>query len=190
LVLTLQRRFDDGVQHLRKALELEPTSTFISFNLEWALFIAGRYDDCIRQAKHTLEMDPNYWDSHQQMGLAYFFKGDRERGLAELKAAVAKRPNSMNVTNYALALSMAGKKDDAARQVALFLKANGNKYVCAYEVACAYEGIGDRPRALAWMKKGFDERCDCLVWGGVEPWLERLRKDNAFKAIQAAAGLL
>jgi adenylate cyclase len=190
LLLAQQRRSDDAIANLKKALELEPTSPLISFNLEWAYFIAKRFDDTISQAKHTLTLDPNYWDSHQQMGLALFYKGDRVQGLRELELAARKQPDSVNVTNYALALSMVGKKAEAASQLARFLKDNGAKYVCAYEVASSYEAMGNRAQALSWMKKGYGQRCDCLVWGGIEPWLEQLRKDNEFKAILAEAGIL
>ena len=29
--------------------------------------------------------------------------------------------------------------------------------------------MNERAKALDWLRRGFDEKCDCLVWGTTEP---------------------
>ena len=98
--------------------------------------------------------------------------------------------NSGHVTNYAYGLAVTGHKADAERVLAEFLERSKGKYVCAYEIASAYEGMNERAKALDWLRRGFDEKCDCLVWGATEPWMGELRRDPRYQAILARAGLL
>ncbi len=190
ILLLTQSRFNEALEQLRKAQDLEPTSAIISFQTEWALFLAGKYDETIAQSKHTLAMEPKMTGSHSQMGLAYLYLGDKKEALTELKRAVDMEPNSGNTTNYVYGLAVNGEKEEAERVLNGFLQRSRGKYICAYEIASAYEGMQERAEALEWLQRGHDEKCDCLVWGSAEPWMADFRKDPRYKAILAKAGLL
>jgi TolB-like protein/Flp pilus assembly protein TadD/class 3 adenylate cyclase len=190
LSLLTESHFDDALTQLRKAQQLEPTSALISSVIEWALFLEGKYNEVLQQAQHTLSIEPHMAVSYSQMGLAYFYLGQKENALAALKKAVEMDYNSYYVTNYVYGLAVSGHKADAERVLAEFLERSKGKYICAYEIASAYEGMNDRAKALDWLHRGFDEKCDCLVWGTTEPWMGELRRDPRYQAILAKAGLL
>lgn len=190
ILLLTQARFNEALDQLRKAQALEPTSALISSQIEWALFLAGNYDEVITQAQRTLAIEPRMAVSYNQMGLAYLYRGDKKKGLADLKKATEMEFNSYNVTNYAYGLTVSGEKEKAEQILNRFLEQSKGKYVCAYEVASAYEGMNERAKALEWLQRGYDEKCDCLVWGTTEPWMGKLRQDPRYKAILAKAGLL
>ncbi|HEU5247848.1 MAG TPA: tetratricopeptide repeat protein [Candidatus Udaeobacter sp.] len=190
LLLLTESRFDDSLTQLRRAAQLEPTSALISSCIEWALFLEGKYNEVLQQAQHTLSIEPGMAASYSQMGLAYLYLGQKENALAALKKAVEMDYNSGHVTNYAYGLAVSGHKADAERVLAEFLERSKGKYICAYEVASAYEGMNERAKALDWLRRGFDEKCDCLVWGTTEPWMGEIRRDPRYQAILAKAGLL
>ena len=190
LLLVTESRFDDALTQLRKAEQLEPTSALISSTIEWALFLQGKYTEVLQQAQHTLSIEPRMADSYSYMGLAYLYLGQKESALAVLKKAVEMDYNSGHVTNYVYGLAVSGHKADAERVLAEFLERSKGKYLCAYEIASAYEGMNERAKALDWLRRGFDEKCDCLVWGTTEPWMGELRRDPRYQAILAKAGLL
>jgi TolB-like protein/Tfp pilus assembly protein PilF len=190
ILLLTQSRFNAGLAELRKAQDLEPTSAFISFQIEWAQFLSGKYEETIAQCKHTLALEPKMAGSHTDMGLAYLYLGNKKEALTELKKAVDLEPNSGNTTNYVYGLAASGEKEEAERVLDAFLQRSKGKYVCAYEIASAYEGMEQRTKALEWLQRGYDEKCDCLVWGNTEPWMAGLRKDPRYKAILAKTGLL
>jgi len=50
--------------------------------------------------------------------------------------------------------------------------------------------MNERAKALDWLRRGFDEKCDCLVWGTTEPWMGGFDAICAIQAILAKAGLL
>ncbi len=137
-----------------------------------------------------MRIEPGMAVSYSQMGLAYLYLGQNENALAVLKKAVELDYNSAHVTNYAYGLAVSGQKADAEKVLAEFLERSKGKYVCAYEIASAYEGMNERAKALDWLRRGFDEKCDCLVWGTTEPWMGELRRDPRYQAILAKAGLL
>jgi TolB-like protein/Flp pilus assembly protein TadD len=190
LSLLTESRFEDALAQLRKAQQLEPTSALISSTIEWALFLEGKYNEVLQQAQHTLSIEPRMAVSYSQMGLAYLYLGQNEKALAALKKAVEMDYSSGHVTNYAYGLAVSGHKADAEGVLAEFLERSEGKYICAYEIASAYEGMNERAKALDWLRRGFDEKCDCLVWGTTEPWMGELRRDPRYQAILAKAGLL
>jgi TolB-like protein/Tfp pilus assembly protein PilF len=190
LLLLTQSRFDQGLVQLRKGQELEPTSAMISFQTEWALFLAGRYRETVAQSEHTLSLEPNMAGSYTDMGLAYLYLDEKGKALAALKKAAGMDFISGTATTYAYGLSVCGDKEEAERVLNRFLEQSKGKYVCAYEIASAYEGMNERGKALEWLERGYDEKCDCLVWGMTEPWMGEFRRDPRYKAILAKAGLL
>jgi hypothetical protein len=48
----------------------------------------------------------------------------------------------------------------------------------------------ERTKALQWLERGYEEKCDCLVWGSTEPWMGEFRRDPRYKALLAKAGLI
>jgi TolB-like protein/Tfp pilus assembly protein PilF len=190
LLLLSEARFDEGLAQLQKAQELEPTSAAISWQIEWAFFLAGKYQETIAQCQHTLSIEPNMAGSYCDIGLSYLYLGDKEKALPALKKAMELDYMSATVTNYAYGLAVSGQREEAERVLNSFLEKSKGKYVCAYEVASAYEGMNERAKALEWIQRGYDEKCDCLVWGMTEPWMGEFRRDPRYKAILAKAGLL
>ena len=69
--LTATGRFEEAVQEMKRALELEPASLVMNTFMGATLYYAGRYDEAIDQCRRTIEMDPNFTVAHWHLGLAY-----------------------------------------------------------------------------------------------------------------------
>ena len=69
-------RFDDSLDQIGKARDLDPLSISINSSLGWRLYLARQYDRSIAQLRDTLEMDPSYEWSHLILGQAYEQKGE------------------------------------------------------------------------------------------------------------------
>jgi len=83
----------------------------------------------------------------------------------------------------ALALALAEKPDESAREIKRALKLEPEREDIAYDAACAYSLIGDTALALQWLetavKRGYQE----LWWARVDPDLDPLRKFPRFQEI-------
>jgi len=57
------------------------------------------------------------------------------------------------------------------------------RWVDPFNVSLVRVGLGDRDRALAWLRKCARERSPGLVFLKVEPMLDPVRSDPQFKAL-------
>src|SRR6266404_2799886 len=57
-------RFDESLEQIKKARDLEPLSISINASFGWRLYLAREYDRSIAQLRDTLEMDPSYEWAH------------------------------------------------------------------------------------------------------------------------------
>src|SRR5258708_17776393 len=83
-------RFDDSLEQIKKARDLEPLSISINASFGWRLYLAREYDRSIAQLRDTLEMDPSYEWAHLTLGQAYEQKGQYDLALEELRRGVGK----------------------------------------------------------------------------------------------------
>ena len=82
-----QRRFDDALEQLRVAQELDPLSVVSSWQMADTLFLARRWEESLAQSYHTLELDPTHSWSFRTIGQSLDALGKREEAIeAYLKA--------------------------------------------------------------------------------------------------------
>jgi len=72
--LALTGRIEEAFVEEQRALELDPLSPIISWNLGWLFYEARQYDQAIEQQHKVLELDPNFIPAHRFLGLAYLQK--------------------------------------------------------------------------------------------------------------------
>ncbi len=91
-LLSALERYDEAIAAQHRAQELDPLAH--PLDVATALLRAGRYDEAVQAAIRGLELDANYARGHSTLGWAYFRKGMRDEGLAELERAVALSPGN------------------------------------------------------------------------------------------------
>ena len=92
----------------------------------------------------------------------------------------------MGFLGYALAKS--GKETEARGVLADLLKAAGERYVSAYNIALVYTGLGDSGQALTWLERGVQQRDQRIVFLKVEPKWDNLRALSRFQDLMRKAG--
>jgi len=63
------------------------------------------------------------------------------------------------------------------------------RYVPAYDIAVAYLGLGERPRAFEWLSKAFEERSGFLVYIKCDRRFDALRSDPRYEDLLQRIGL-
>jgi len=181
-------RFDESVKEAKKAAELDPLSLIISASLGNRLNEARRYEDAINQCRKTLDMDPNFGLAHLCIGISSVNEGHFQEGITELQKGVELLPGNPYAMGH-LGIDYALSGDQArARDVLNKLKNPSQPYLPAYSIALVYAGLADKEQTVSWLKKGYAERNDEIVYMKIEPVLDPIRSDPRFQDLLRRVG--
>jgi adenylate cyclase len=182
-------RFEEALEEIRKAQELDPLSLAINTGVGHVLYLSRKYDEAIEQYRRTVELDPNFLPTHLWFGRPYLQKGMFKEALDELQIAVSLSGNStIALAMLGHALASAGQKERAEAILEELHKRSSTQYVPSYWIATIYNGFGDADNVFEWYGKAYDERSSWLVWINVEPRLDWLRADSRFISLLKKIG--
>jgi TolB-like protein/DNA-binding winged helix-turn-helix (wHTH) protein/Tfp pilus assembly protein PilF len=178
-------RFDDSLEQIKKARDLDPLSISINSSLGWRLYLARQYDRSIAQLKDTLEMDPAYEWAHLILGQAYEQEGAFDLALPELHKAVELSHNSpLMLSALAHAYAKSGNSAEAQKLLLQLREQSTHSYVSPYYMGIVYLAMGKNDAAMDWLEKAFADRSNGLVFLKVEPELDSLRSNPRFAALE------
>ena len=139
----------------RKALALDETLAEAHSSLAGVLYrYHWDWEGAEREFQRCLELDPNYAEGHRAYAIYLLTVRRHEEAVAEARRARELSPLSpvINV-ELATALVRVGRYDEAIQQVQRTLEID-RKFFRAYAtLALAYEGQGDRSKAVAALEK-------------------------------------
>jgi DNA-binding SARP family transcriptional activator/TolB-like protein/Tfp pilus assembly protein PilF len=182
--LTFAGRFDEAIRLKRQAVELDPLSVATSFSLGFDLHYARRYDESTAELRRTLELDPASFGSRLVMAANYALKGMLETALAQCDSGVAMAPPSAEAAEACAWIeARAGRKLVALRLLQRMTSTTRRQRMDPIEIAKVYLNLGDRDRAVAWLRRAAGEHFPTLVFLKTDPILDPLRSDPRFQAL-------
>jgi TolB-like protein/DNA-binding winged helix-turn-helix (wHTH) protein/Flp pilus assembly protein TadD len=185
--LSLLGRFDEALEEMRKAKNLDPLSLIINADLAELLVIAHFYDESIIQSRATIAMDPNFALAHNQLAQAYLQKHMNVEAIAELQKAVELSGGSPTcVANLARAYAASGKTSEAVKLLGDLKNHSNRGYSDASEVAVVYAALGDKDQAMHWLEIGYEERFNPGVL--LRPGFDPLRSDQRYQDLLRRIG--
>lgn len=174
-------RIDEALSELDHALEVDPFSLIIRSTKAAILYLERRYDQVIEQSRRTIELDPTFVLVYFNLGRAYTQMKRHREAIAELKKARELSGDSPAMTmQLGYAYAMAGKTAEAKKMLAALARMARNRYVPSFYWVAIYTGLGDNEKALAYLQKARDERCDYLVHLSKEPAADPIRNTPEF----------
>ncbi len=189
-LLAAQARFDEAIEEIKHALEINPLSLMDRSIAGWTYYHARLYQLAERELRGILETDRNFSNSYLLLGFVYERLGRYEDAINTLNRSIELMAGSVvpiAVLGHALAVS--GKREEALEIVARLKKLSEEKYVSPYMLALIYSGLGDREAALLNLEKAFEARDEWLIWIGTEPKLDVLRSELRFTDLVTRVGL-
>jgi TolB-like protein/DNA-binding winged helix-turn-helix (wHTH) protein/Flp pilus assembly protein TadD len=185
--LSLLGRYDEAIEEMRKAKNLDPLSLIINADLAELLVIAHFYDESISQSRKTIQMDPSFALAHNQLAQAYLQKHMNEEAIAELQKAVELSGGSPTcIANLARAYAASGKTSEAVKLLGDLKNHSNRGYSDASEVAVVYAALGDKVQAMHWLEIGYEERFNPGVL--LRPGFDPLRSDPRFQDLLRRIG--
>ena len=179
-LLSTSGRYERALAEIKLARELDPLSLAINAQEGQILFFAKDYDKALDRLQKTIDLDGSFWLSHLFISRVYTEKGMHSEAVAESKRAAELSGNSQSEAYRAYALAKWGKLPEARMVLDALLKSSADTYVPPYNIALAYNAVGEREKAIDYLEKGFSERDVRMVFLKIEPQWDNLRSDPRF----------
>jgi serine/threonine-protein kinase len=179
--LSFMGRCDEGLEHLKRAHQLDPVSPVISAQIALSLYCARRYEEAIAQSLRTLDVEPACDEARVYLMLSYAQTGTPEAAVAEyerMTQPMKDTPDIMAMLAYAHAL--AGKEREARTLLADLVQLSHSRYVPYFWLAMAHVGLGNHPEALACLEHACEDPDDSLIAIRIVPFLESLHREPRF----------
>jgi len=188
LRLSALSRPQDAIHEITAAQDLDPLSAPIVADVAWVYYCARDYRSMLAAGRHAEALDPKFWFGLAMLGLAYEKTGQMQNAIITLERARRLESSPLVLEMLGGAYAAAGQTQKAQAVLADLRRMEQQRYVCPYEVATVYAGLGDRRHALEWLKKAHATRADCTAWMNVDSKFDPLRGDPEFRQLAAAMG--
>jgi tetratricopeptide (TPR) repeat protein len=181
-----RHRFDEAIEMLRAAIQIDPYSMWLHARLAWALHLAGEAAasvDCIRKA---IALFPGHAGAalYGAIILAY----NREAGEAtSLAEGLAYQTPYFDLATavHAYTLACASRKDEARLLVERLQWLSRERFVLGSFTPAVYVALGDLDAALAELSAGAEARCPWFFQMLADPRLNPLRGHPEFARMRA-----
>jgi tetratricopeptide (TPR) repeat protein len=122
-VFLLADQSDVALKEFQRELEISPDHLAAMLQTAFEYIKLNDYQAALSYAEKAVKLSPNQFATHNALGRVLVETGDLDRGISELEIGVKQAPDSPAM-HFALAhaYSKAGRKEDAARERAAFLK--------------------------------------------------------------------
>jgi tetratricopeptide (TPR) repeat protein len=190
LWLLVQQRHQEAIQEADYALELDPVSLPMNFNVGYLNYFAGNNDRAIAQFEKVLEMDSSFMQASLILCPAYL----RKRMPAEALATVEKAlPQSGNWSSLRAMLAIvhagSGRTSQAVEILEKLKKEGASVPLLSYSAAIIFNVLGDKEQALDWLEKACEERIGFLVLLKVASGFRNLSQEPRYQAILKHIGM-
>ena len=179
---------DEGVREMRRAMDDDPLSFFLTRQYADTLYYARRYDEALVQLERAREMHPDrptlteHWMSWAYEGKGMFDEAVRHDLLN------GGDMTQVDQAGLRLANQRGGWK--GYWQERLVQSKPESWTGCTYYYgAMAYLRVGDRDRAFAAMNRAVDEHCFWMTELLVDPKLDGVRGDARYGGLVGRMGL-
>lgn len=182
LLLAQMRRWDEALEHARRAADLDPLAVAPARGVGSILYMARRYDEAVEAWEAALERHPDNEGVLGWLAWAHLHAGRPERSI-EIWTRIGYR------SSLPVAYAAAGQADEA-RRLLTGLEQNLEENSRLYHLAIAYSHLGDLDTAFGWLDRAADQGEPMLDFLEIDPAWDLLREDPRFDAVRRKTGHL
>ena len=174
-------RFDEAIETLRAAIQLDPYSACLQARLAWALHLAGGTDAnanaSVDQIRQTLQQFPENGAANLYGTIILAYNGEAARA-TELAEQLAQRLPYFDLATEvdAYALACAGRGDEARTIMERLQWLGRERFLLRAFTPAVYVALGEPDLALAELHTSNEIRC---------PWFFQTLSDPRLKPLQA-----
>lgn len=176
----------DGLEHIRRAVELDPLSTSLRMRLGWTYGFAGDWGSAINEFNAVTQMEPQFAGGYIGLRIAHEYRKEWDEALVAWKKALelGGTPDLAKQLEEVARASgyQAARKHVLQKQVDALL-ANKSGIVKPFDIAALYADLGNVDEAMKWMEKAYAEKNKDMYEIKVNHRFDVLRKDPRFQQL-------
>jgi tetratricopeptide (TPR) repeat protein len=167
IFLSLQGRFDQAIEELRTAAELDPLNAGYLATLGGLLMEVDRPVEAEVQLKAAIGLDPAADYAHIALAKVYERNKRYDDAINEVISAFFLRGQRDQALKIKSVYQQSGY--EAAKQTALrehlnyLLALRKERYVSPYEIASIYAHLGEKQKSLTWLQTAYEQRDVALL---------------------------
>jgi TolB-like protein/tetratricopeptide (TPR) repeat protein len=184
LFLATLGRFDEASHHFATAQQIDPFSNRQKVARAKFLHLTRRYEEGLRPLSEPLMYGPLPVEARSLLALMAANQGETERAKQLIESI---RPDSAAqlpmMAGIAGVLALIGEKEEAIQIARAFRLLSVDAGISRFRQALLSVALEDRDGAMSFLRSSVEEHEAELVWLGVEPRLDPIRKMSAFEAL-------
>lgn len=181
-----------AIAERKTALELDPLSLIINFELGQAYYYAHDFDGAIEQYQKTLQLDPKFPPAYQFLPAAYEQKGNYDEAIKGFRSSPVLYVGgefSLTMAGLGHAYAVTGQTANARAQLEELKRLELQRYIPPTSAAMIYAGLGEKDNAFVRLDKAVQEHAFQLQWLMIEPRWDNLHSDPRFAELLKRIGL-
>jgi len=189
-LLTNMGRFDESLVHAEKAVELDPHSPVVRYEVALNFHFSRRYERSVEQALQDVERDPDFWVHRWGLAALYSHLDRHAEAIESGRSAVrmsGESPWSLSTLGWILA--RAGDVDEARRIAADLDRQAEEVFVSPFRRSTIHVGLGDYDRAFELLDEAVEVRDPHAALINVWPAFDPIRDDPRLEVLMRRMGL-
>jgi serine/threonine protein kinase/Tfp pilus assembly protein PilF len=182
-------RYDEALESIRNALELDPLSLIIITDIGEQFYRQRRYAEALDQFQKSLEMDSEFSMARYWMRRTWLEVGKVSETIAALEDYRMEEGEYGNIALLAIAYARAGRSEEAQRILSELQEVSDTRYVPPYHLAMIAASLGEIDQAFSWLDQAYQERSGWIPWLKQDPLADSLRGDARFSDLLERVGL-
>ncbi len=171
---------EKAVDHMRRALALNPLSFFMSRRLGATLYFDRRYQEALDELRTAAEMEPEQSASFDNyMSAALEMRGLRTQAVQDDLAALHSSWPALNIALLDGIYRHGGWQSYWRARIDALRPYAGKECVC-YGMALAEIRLGHVDHAFSLLNQTVDQRCYAVIYFKTEPLLDPIRNDPRY----------
>jgi tetratricopeptide (TPR) repeat protein len=186
--LLVANRLEEGVRHLRQALELDPNNAGAYFTLGVAAARRGDRQEAMRCWSRAVALNPQNVEAHHNLAIALDEQGHPDQAIEHYRKALQLKPDAMTQAQLGVALCDTGAIQEGVTYLSDAANSDPANNVVRYLLATTLAGLKRHDQAIGHFQRilRLDPRHTDALVGLAGSYAETRQMDKALGCLEEA----